>query len=138
VLAETGDRHPYERIEIIPISVADVAPSTEALPAANPPESYANGRLVVDDERFRITSFCIAGPVMELEGGRIEIDLSQGFDAVGIDARIDEMANGEPLEFTGTIPISTTDGGRLFRGPVTDSSGQERQIDLVLGYGVPC
>jgi sialidase-1 len=137
VVAETGDRHPYERIEVIPFAVDKVDGPAEELPPAEEPASYANGRLLVDGERYRITSYCIAGPVMELDGGRLEIDLSKGFEAVDVTARLEGRQGGGAIEFSGTIPIEV-DGGRLYRGPVTDSTGQTRTIDLVLGYGVPC
>ena len=57
-----------------------------------------------DGERYRITSYCIAGPVMELDGGRLEIDLSKGFQAVDVTARLEGRQGGEAIaSFIGVI-----------------------------------
>jgi len=111
----------------------DLAPLPALLALAEEFDAW----LIVDDARYGITGFCIAEEVMVLDDGEIRIDLSAGLDAVRVDATLDRGPDGESIAFSGTIPVSLTDG-ILYRGPITDADGIEHEIDLVLGYGVGC
>ena len=72
VVAGVGDAYPYERIELIPFSIADVDGPAEALPPVGDLAMYAGGRLVVDERKYQITSYCLSGKVRSVNGkGRL-------------------------------------------------------------------
>lgn len=135
VVAETGDRQPYERIELIPVPIADLDREAEALTPADDPSSYANGRLVLDGTTHRITSFCLIGPEMQVEGGSIKLDMSGGLGAVHLSGQVDDGAGGT-IDFAGTVSVNLD--GRLHRGTLTGADGTDHEVDLVLAYAASC
>lgn len=134
VVAEIGDRQPYERIELIPVPVREVGGPAEPLPPAAPRASYASGRLLVDGTPHRITSFCLVSPELKVDGGSIAVDISGGLGAVKLAGTVEQ--DGKAVDFSGTVPVQVD--GRLYRGTLPGADGTPHEIDLVLAYAVGC
>lgn len=137
VVIETGDRNPYQRIDFIPIPIKSLANEGPALPSDFDVADAVAGRLVVDKTRYPVTRFCLISKTVQLDGGQIKVDISGGLDAVKVDAQLDGARGTKPMTLSATIALDVA-SGITYRGPLTDSSGNDHDIDLVIVNMEPC
>lgn len=137
LLVETGDRHPYQRIDLIRLPVADLEQPGDDLPADFDVAGAAAGRVLVDGERYEVVSYCLGQPRVELAGGWIEVDTSQGIDPAAFRAHVNDRGDGTPLDLEGNGPLDLT-AGIWFRGPLTDPDGATHDVDMVIVNMEPC
>lgn len=137
VVAETGDRNPYQRIDFISVPVTTLVASGPALPPNFDVAGAVAGRLVVDGSRYPVTRFCLISDTVELGDGRSRSTSPGGLSAVKVDVRLDRANGKEPLHLTGTIALDLT-AGITYRGPLTDASGTVHDVDLVIVNMEPC
>jgi len=137
VVAEVGDRHPYERIDFIPVPVGSLEETAELPPSDADPADSAAGRLMVDGQRYAVTRFCLIDDEITLDGGRVGIDLTNGLGAMGITVDLDATADRPALELHGVVAVDLS-AGVAFKGTFDDADGKTHDVDLVIVNSLPC
>ena len=137
VVVETGDRNPYQRIDFAPVRIDTLDDEGPALPPEFDVADAVAGRLVVDGTRYPVTRFCLISDTVELDGGEIQVDTTGGLGAVRVDLRLDGTDDAGSTTLAGTIALDLS-SGITYRGPLTDSSGNDHDIDLVIVNMEPC
>lgn len=137
VVAEVGDRHPYERIDFIPVRADSLDETAELTPSDADPADAAAGRLMVDGERYAVTRFCLIDDEITLDGGRIGIDLTNGLDAIGVQVDIAAVDDRAPLKLQGVVAVDVS-AGIAFKGTLDDPEGTPHDVDLVIVNSLPC
>ncbi|MFA9563320.1 MAG: exo-alpha-sialidase [Acidimicrobiales bacterium] len=137
LVVETGDRNPYQRIDLIRLPTSELEEPGDALPGDFDVAGAAAGRVLVDGERYEVVSYCLGQPRAELDGGWIESDTSQGIDPAAFRAHVDDRGDSTPLDLEGTGPLDLT-AGISFRGPLTDPDGATHDVDMVIVNMEPC
>lgn len=137
VVVETGDRNPYQRIDFVPVPLATLDDEGPALSPDFDVAGAVAGRLVVNDTRYSVTRFCLISDTVEFDGGQVDVDITGGVGAVKVEARLDGTDEAEPMTLTGTIALDLG-SGITYRGPLTDSSGNDHDVDLVIVNMEPC
>lgn len=135
VLVETGDRNPYERIDLIPVPMRRFDEPPAPLPDGFDPRSAIAGRVVVDGARYPVRTLCVSSAGVAkvgLDGGEIEADLAKGLDNVVVRGRLTFPGpGGKPLTLDGNAALDLT-AGVSFRGPLNGSDGETHQVDFVV------
>ena len=134
LLVETGDRHPFERIDLLMVPLERVGDAPDPLPEGFDTRTAVAGRIVVDDERYLIRSLCVTTEMVarvEAEGVRIEADISGGLSDVPITARLERPSPEPELVVDGRVTLDVA-AGISFRGPLEASDGSSHQVDFVL------
>jgi sialidase-1 len=137
LIVETGDRNPYQRIDLIRLPVTDLAAPGPELADDFDPVTAVAGRVLVDGERHEVVSYCLGRQRAELDGGWIEVDTSQGIDPASFRAELDDAGDGTTLELEGTGPLDLI-AGITFRGSLTDAGGTAHDVDMVIVNMEPC
>lgn len=134
VLVETGDRHPFERIDWIVVAADRIGDTADPLPGSFDPRSAVAGRVVVDGERHPIRSLCV-DPTMvahvEADGAWVDADISGGLDDVAVTARLGSESDPGSLTLQGRVALDV-EAGISFRGRLAASDGAEREVDVAL------
>ena len=137
VVAEVGPRHPYERIDFIPVPISSLD-TFEELPADDvDPADAAAGRLMVDGRRYPVTRFCLIGDTIGLDGGRIALDTSKGLGSIGVRVDLDASEGRGAQVLSGVVPLDLT-SGVTFQGTLADADGAPHDVDLVMVNVEPC
>lgn len=132
VVAETGDRQPYEEIAFLTVPVSLFTAKGAPLPPLDSDVGdTVAGRLLVDGVRYPVRRFCLVSDTIDLVGGQIEFDLAGGIDNVAVTMQLDGRGQTPQLVLTGTMALDLPDA-IVFRGPLPDAAGTEHQVDLVI------
>lgn len=134
VLVETGDRQPYERIDLVPVAMRRFDETPAPLPDGFDPATAIAGRVVVDKARFAVESLCMTtGGVAKvgLDGGDLEANIAKGLSDVAVTGRLTYPGpGGKPLTLDGNVALDLT-AGISFRGTLNGSDGATHQVDFV-------
>ena len=137
VVVEVGDRHPYERIDFVPVAVESLDTDAELPARDDDPADAAAGRLMVDGERYPVTRFCMLDDTITLDGGEIAIDFAGGLGAVDVKVDLDATDDREAVSLSGTVAMDMT-AGIVYRGTLDDAEGAAHDVDLVIVNTEPC
>lgn len=132
VLVETGNREPYERIELIPVPLSRFEDEPEELPDDYVAGDAVSGRLVVDDDRLELRSICVGTDSVAritADGATVELDLSA--DAAAADVSVAVDGQGGALVVEGSAEIEREEGIAV-RAELSGDDGDEHEVDLVL------
>ena len=133
MLVETGDRNPYERIDLIPVTVESFEQVPAPLPDGFDPRTALAGRVVVDGNRYPLRSLCVttAGVAkVGFDGAELEADLAGGLADVAVTGRVAVRDGDAPLTLEGRVALDLK-AGISFRGPIDGSDGKVHQVDFV-------
>lgn len=138
VVVESGERQPYEEIDLytVPVSLFTVA-GPPLPPLDSDVADAVAGRLLVDGVRYPVRRFCLVSPTIDLGGGQVSFDLAAGIKAIKVKMDLDGRGQTPAMVLTGTMSLDLPEG-IVFRGPLDDETGAQHDVDLVIVNVSPC